>query len=172
MDLILLLTLSAILSTRFAQRFDVAADYGLAWLVDRIKVDSSGLCPILVLAGGLSTYATANLLGGNGFLAIYLTGLLLGNRRISHRHNIRQFMDGAAWPAQIVKFLLLGLLIFPDQLLQHLPVALGVTLLLIARPEARRRPGRCRRARQPLPEPGTSGRTTADKTASRPSPLL
>lgn len=114
----------------------VAAGYGLAWLVNRVKVDSSGLYPILVLAGGLSTYATANLLGGNGFLAIYLTGLVLGNRRISHRHNIRQFMDGAAWLAQIVMFLLLGLLVFPDQLLQHLPVALGVTmvLLLIARP--------------------------------------
>ncbi|MCB9529074.1 MAG: potassium/proton antiporter [bacterium] len=113
-----------------------AAGHGLVALVNRVRVDSAGLYPILVLAGGLATYAGANLIGGNGFLAIYLTGLIVGNRQVSHGHNIKQFMDGAAWLAQIAMFLLLGLLSFPDQLAQHLPSGIAITaaLIVVARP--------------------------------------
>lgn len=112
------------------------AGRGLAALVDRVRVDGPGLYPILVLAGGLSAYGAANLLGGNGFLAIYLVGLVVGNREVSHGRDIRQFMDGAAWLAQIAMFLLLGLLSFPDRLVQNLPVALAITaaLMFVARP--------------------------------------
>lgn len=108
----------------------------LVTLVNRVSVDSFGLYPVLVLAGGLCTYAATNLLGGNGFLAIYLVGLVLGNHPLAHRQNIGYFMDGAAWGGQIAMFLLLGLLVFPDQLVQHLPVALLMTaiLMFVARP--------------------------------------
>lgn len=113
-----------------------AAGWGLGALVNRVRVETAGLYPILAFAGGLSAYAGANLVGGNGFLAIYLAGLVLGNRPLSHRSDIRQFMDGAAWLGQIAMFLLLGLVATPGRLVDNLPTALAITaaLILIARP--------------------------------------
>ncbi len=108
----------------------------LAWLINRTRIDSFGLYPVLALAGGLLSYALANLLAGNGLLTIYVVGLALGNTRLSHRQNIIAFMDVVAWGAQISMFLLLGLLAFPDRLLPQLPTGLLVTagLLFVARP--------------------------------------
>lgn len=110
----------------------------LVWLINRVKIDAFGLYPILTLAGGILAFSVTNLVGGNGFLAIYLVGLIVANRPIPHRQNIRYFMDGLAWGAQIFMFLLLGLLVFPDRLVDSLPVALVITaaLTLVARPLA------------------------------------
>jgi len=112
--------------------------HALAWLINRVHLDTYGLYPVLALSGGLLGYAATNLLGGNGFLAVYVIGLVLANRPLSHRRSIMEFMDGAAWGAQVSMFLLLGLLVFPDQLLSVLPVALLMTLVLtlVARPLA------------------------------------
>jgi cell volume regulation protein A len=108
----------------------------LVWLINRVTIDSFGLYPVLALAGGLLAFSLTNLVGGNGFLAIYLVGLVMGNRVLSHKQNIMRFMDGMAWGAQIMMFLLLGLLVFPDQLLPAVPVALFITffLMFVARP--------------------------------------
>jgi len=110
----------------------------LSDLINRVAIPSFGLYPVLALAGGLLAYGVSNLAGGNGFLTIYLVGLVLGNRPLSHRHGIATFMDGAAWGSQIVMFLVLGLLVFPDQLGPALPAALLVTVVLmfVARPVA------------------------------------
>lgn len=110
--------------------------YGLVLMINRMRVASFGLYPVLALSGGLLTYALTNLLGGSGFLAIYLTGMVLGNRKTANQQSIRTFMDSAAWGAQITMFLLLGLLVFPDRLISHLPEGLLITavLLLLARP--------------------------------------
>lgn len=110
----------------------------LSELINRVAIPSFGLYPVLALAGGLLAYGVSNLAGGNGFLTIYLVGLVLGNRPLSHRHGIATFMDGAAWGSQIVMFLVLGLLVFPDQLGPALPAALLVTVVLmfVARPVA------------------------------------
>ncbi len=110
----------------------------LVWLLNHVKLGSFGLYPLLALACGLLAYSATNLVGGNGFLAIYLMGLVVGNRRVPHRRNLTYFMEGLAWGAQIVMFLLLGLLVFPAQLPGILPVALLLTLVLIvaARPLA------------------------------------
>ena len=110
----------------------------LVWGLNHVKLGSFGLYPLLVLACGLLAYSAANLVGGNGFLAIYLLGLVVGNRRVPHRQNIVSFMEGLAWGAQIIMFLLLGLLVFPAQLPGTLPVALVLTLVLstVARPLA------------------------------------
>jgi len=110
----------------------------LAWLINRVQLGTYGLYPVLALAGGIFSYAAANLLGGNGFLAIYLVGLVLANHPLSHRRSIMNFMDGAAWSAQVSMFLLLGLLVFPDQLPSVLPLALLITavLIFVARPLA------------------------------------
>lgn len=108
----------------------------LVWLANRARIPTFGLYPILALAGALVVYAATNLLGGNGFLAIYLVGLVLGNRPLAHGRDIKQFMDAAAWGSQIAMFLLLGLLAYPDQLVRSLPLALAMTavLMLVARP--------------------------------------
>lgn len=108
----------------------------LVVLINRVRIDSFGLYPVLALAGGLLAYAATDLVGGNGFLAIYVVGIVLGNRPLMHRQNISYFMDAMAWGAQISMFLLLGLLVFPDQLVPHLPTALLLTagLILVARP--------------------------------------
>ncbi len=112
--------------------------FGLAWLLNRVRLEGFGLYPLLALAGGFLAYSSTNLIGGNGFLAVYLAGLVVGNRRVPHRQNLVNFTDGLAWGAQIVMFLLLGLLVFPDQLPGILPVALLITLVMIvvARPLA------------------------------------
>ena len=109
----------------------------LVVLLNHTRIDSPGLYPVMALAGGMVTFSAANLLGGNGLLAIYVAGVVLGSRRLHHALSIRHFLDGAAWFAQIAVFLLLGLLVFPDRALQSLPWAVGITAaVLVARPLA------------------------------------
>lgn len=110
----------------------------LVWFLNNLKVDSSGLYPLLVLAGSLCAYSTTNLLTGNGFLTIYIVGFILANRPIPHRENVRHTMDALAWGAQIAMFLLLGLLVSPGRMIDSIPFALPITVILalIARPLA------------------------------------
>ncbi|MEX2353666.1 MAG: potassium/proton antiporter, partial [Gammaproteobacteria bacterium] len=109
----------------------------LAILVNRLVLPP-GLYPLLVTTGGLSVYAMANSVGGSGFLAIYLLGLVLGNSRLRSAQNILRVHDGLAWLSQIGMFLILGLLVTPSALLPSAPVAMLIALLLIfvARPVA------------------------------------
>lgn len=104
--------------------------------VERIALDASGLYPALALAFGLSTYGFAELLTGNGFLAVYICGVVIGNRVKTNRMLILQVNDAVAWVAQIAMFLVMGLLVFPSQLLDVAPagIAIALVLLLIARP--------------------------------------
>lgn len=109
----------------------------LARLVNELSLPP-GLYPLLVTAGGLSVYAITSKLGGSGFLAIYLVGLVLGNSRLHFAQNILRVQDGLAWLGQISMFLILGLLVTPSALLPSAPAALAIALLLIfvARPLA------------------------------------
>lgn len=115
----------------------IGAGYALGWLINRLNL-VTGLYPLFAMAGGLSAYALATALGGSGFLAIYLAGLVLGNHRLHAAQNILRVHDGLAWLSQIVMFLVLGLLVTPSALLRHVWPALGVAvvLMLIARPLA------------------------------------
>jgi len=109
----------------------------LVMLVNQLDLPD-GLYPLLVTTGGLSLYAITNSLGGSGFLAIYLLGLLLGNSQVRSSQNILRVHDGLAWLAQISMFLILGLLVSPSALLTSAPAAMLIALLLIfvARPLA------------------------------------
>ena len=101
--------------------------------INRINLDVPGLYPLLALAFGL-----AAVLGGSGFLAIYIAGIVLGSSPIVFRRGIFSFHDAIAWLGQIVLFVMLGLLSFPSRLLAVAWQGLGIALVLIlvARPIA------------------------------------
>lgn len=96
----------------------------------------SAMYPLLVVSGGLVLFGLTNLVGGSGFLAIYLMGIVLASRRNPQMESILQIHDGLAWLAQLILFLLLGLLVTPSDLLDTLPEALliAAALILLARP--------------------------------------
>ncbi len=114
-----------------------AGGFALVWLMNRLEL-SGGLYPILALAGALLIFSGTQLAGGSGFLAVYIAGIVFGNRRVRADQLVGRFFDGLSWLAQIVMFLLLGLLVTPSRLLPDLGAALvlAVALMLVARPLA------------------------------------
>lgn len=109
---------------------------GIVFLVNRLKLGYEGLYPALTLALVLVTYSLTNLIGGNGFLAVYLAGILVGNREFLHKRSLLRFHDGMAWLMQIAMFLTLGLLVFPSRLVPVIGQGLlaAAWLLFVARP--------------------------------------
>ena len=128
----------------FVGQFGVGTLAGLltgrlaTWSINRINLDYPGLYPLLALAFGLVAFGLAAVLGGSGFLAVYIAGIVLGSSSIVFRRGIFSFHDATAWLAQIVLFVMLGLLSFPSRLLavawEGLLIAL--VLILVARPLA------------------------------------
>ena len=114
----------------------IAVAAGAAWLLRRGALPAAGLYPLSVLAVAVGSYALATVAHASGFLAAYLTGLVLGNVTLPHRHATLGFVEGLAWLAQIGLFVLLGLLVSPGRLTGALLPALGIgaVLLLVARP--------------------------------------
>lgn len=112
--------------------------FGMAmvWIVRRVKLGYMGLYPVMVIALMYFTYSATDLIGGNGFLAVYLSALWLGNHRIPHRGTMLNFFDGFAWLMQIILFLALGLLVYPSQILPVIGIGVLVSLfmILVARP--------------------------------------
>jgi cell volume regulation protein A len=82
------------------------------------------------------TFSATNFVGGNGFLAIYICAVYLGNQDLIHKKTILKMFDGLAWLMQIVLFLTLGLLVFPSQIIPYMGIGLLISLFLIvvARP--------------------------------------
>ena len=108
------------------------------FVLRHVRFEIEGFLPILVTALAILSYALCELLGGNGFLCVYLSGIILGNSKLRGRRNLVHFFDGISWLMQIMLFFVLGLLSFPSRLLTViLPGALiAAFLLLIARPLA------------------------------------
>lgn len=116
----------------------VVGGYAACAIVNRVRLGATGMYPVLITSFGLLTYGLAAEFGGSGFLAVYLAGLIIGNRPIVFQRGIRLFHDAMAWLAQIVMFVVLGLLCFPSRLLDVAGQALlvGAVLILVARPIA------------------------------------
>lgn len=105
-------------------------------IINKIDIDNESLYPILLLATAFFTFAATTLCKGNGYLAVYIAGLVVGNAKIVHKKSMGTFFDGFAWLWQIVMFLTLGLLVNPHELLPvtGVGVMVGVFMILIARP--------------------------------------
>ena len=116
----------------------VLGGYVAGWVVNRIELGTAGMYPVLISAFGLLTYGLAATLGGSGFLAVYLAGVIIGNRPLVFQRGIRLYHDAIAWLSQIVMFVVLGLLCFPSRLVDVAGKALliSVVLIFVARPIA------------------------------------
>ncbi|MBL8166472.1 MAG: potassium/proton antiporter [Anaerolineae bacterium] len=105
-------------------------------LINRVRLEYDGLYSALTIALVLLIYGGAALLGGNGFLAVYLAGVLMARQDFIHKRSLSSFHDGLAWLMQILMFLTLGLQVYPSRLSQVAGTGLLVALFLmfIARP--------------------------------------
>ena len=109
----------------------------LAKLVGRLNL-AEGLYALMIVSGGLLVFAFTNLIGGSGFLAVYLAGIIVGNQHSRATEHVLRVMDGLAWLAQATMFVVLGLLVTPSSVLEKGADALviAVFLMLVARPAA------------------------------------
>lgn len=109
----------------------------LAKLVRRLNL-AEGLYALMIVSGGLLVFAFTNTIGGSGFLAVYLAGIIVGNQRNRATEHVLRVMDGLAWLAQATLFVMLGLLVSPAGVLDRAAEALAIAafLMLVARPLA------------------------------------
>jgi cell volume regulation protein A len=107
-------------------------------LINRINIDNESLYPVLLLTLVFMIFSLTNFLKGNGYLAVYISGLVVGNAKFMHKKTSKKFMDGMAWLFQIVMFLTLGLLVNPSELLPIAGIGMAISLFMIfvARPVA------------------------------------
>ncbi len=108
------------------------------WLINRINLDIDGLYSIIVIGIALLAFSIADAFSGNGFLSVYIAGLIMGNSRLVHKVSLVRYFDGFSWLMQILLFFTLGLLVFPSRLpgIALEGIAVAVFLTFIARPVA------------------------------------
>ena len=136
--------ISAALAGNLVQQLVVGGLAGglIGWggvnVLNRLRLSTAGLYPILVLGLGLLSFGTAEWFAGNGFLSVYIAGLMIGNKVDKGRVEIMAFHDGLSWLMQIIIFVMLGLLVFPSQLVEvaGVSVVLALFLMLVGRPLA------------------------------------
>lgn len=106
------------------------------YVINKIQLDFEGLYPVLVIALMFISFSATDVIGGNGFLAVYLCGVYVGNQELIHKKTILRMFDGLAWLMQIVLFLTLGLLVYPSHVVEVLGIGLliSVFLIFVARP--------------------------------------
>lgn len=108
----------------------------LIYGMNKFNFGNSGFYPVLTLTIIFLTFSLTNTLGGSGFLAVYIAGLVAGNYAFVHKKSTMRFLDGLAWLSQITLFLTLGLLVFPSKLLGVIVpgVIISLVLMFIGRP--------------------------------------
>ena len=112
----------------------ILSSYGLK----KFQGMNEGLDMIFVFAIALFSYAASNVLGGNGYLSVYITGIILGNTKIPNKPALVHFFDGLTNLFQMLVFFMLGLLAFPTQVISYMGIAIivGLFLTFVARPVA------------------------------------
>ena len=134
---------SLVMLLTFLVQIAVGAGVGIGmgylgrWMVKRIRLSSSSLYAIMILCLGFLTNAVAADLKGNGLLALYIAAVILGNdKKLPFKRDVLKFLDGVTWLAQILMFLLLGLLVNPSELPKMaIPaILIAVFMSLVARP--------------------------------------
>jgi cell volume regulation protein A len=106
------------------------------FVINKINLHNTSLYPILVLCLIFITYSTTYFLNGNGYLAVYIAGMVVGNHPLVKKLETNTFLDGLTWLFQIIMFLILGLLVNPHELLTIAPFAIlvGIFMIVVARP--------------------------------------
>jgi len=106
------------------------------WMINKISLNNASLYPLLLLSFVFLVYTVTFLLNGNGYLAVYIAGIIVGNAKIVNRKEISTFLDGMTWLFQIIMFLALGLLVNPHEMLGVALVAslIGLFMIVLARP--------------------------------------
>lgn len=130
--------------TTFLLQFAVGGAMGYVmgraavWFINKMNIDNEALYPITMLCAIFLTYSSTTILQGNGFLAVYIMGVVAGNRKLVHKKSMMTIFDGMTWLLQIALFLLLGLYVDAKSLLEVAPYALlaGFFMILVARPLA------------------------------------
>ena len=114
----------------------VGAGYGGRAVINRLRLPAGGLYPILTIALACLAFGMATLIGGSGFLAVYVAGAVLGDGYLPYRRSLVRVHDAIAWLGQIVMFLFLGLLVSPSRLVHAAwpGLVIGLFLAFIARP--------------------------------------
>jgi cell volume regulation protein A len=109
---------------------------GIVFLMNKINLEYEGLYPVLMLGLVVLVYTVTDLIGGNGFLAVYLAGITMNQSRMLHHKSLVRFFDGIAWLMQIIMFITLGLLVYPSQVWPVVGVGfvIAMFLILVARP--------------------------------------
>lgn len=145
-SLISLITLKGMSIVNLLQRFAMDMGMGaligylmarfIVFVIKRLKLEYEGLYPVIMISLVLLTYLTAVFLKGNGFLAVYIAGLILAQEEFPNKRMVMKFHDGLAWLMQIAMFVTLGLLVFPSHIVPLIGPGLLITILLmvIARP--------------------------------------
>ena len=109
---------------------------GSKFVINHIRLDYEGLYPVLSITLMILTYSVTTAVGGNGFLAVYISSLYLGHQDLMHKRTIIKMFDGLAWLMQIILFVVLGLLVFPSHIVPVIGIGLLVSafLIFVARP--------------------------------------
>lgn len=107
-----------------------------AFILKKVNFATDGFDTIFVFSMALVSYAGASMINGNGYLAAYIAGIILGNTPLHHKKSLVHFFDGITGLMQMLIFFLLGLLAYPSQLPKILPIALAIAVFLtfVARP--------------------------------------
>ncbi len=114
----------------------VVFGFATVWFLRRVGLNNAPLYAIMLLSVMFFSYTATTYLSGNGYLAVYIAGIIIGNHKIPYRKDISSFFDGITWLVQIVMFLILGLLVNPHEMMRTAPVALliGIFMILAGRP--------------------------------------
>lgn len=118
--------------------FGFGIAFAALYILKHVRLGNSALHMIFMVGIALVAYALPSLLGGNGYLSVYITGIVLGNGKIRHKVELAHFFDGFTWIMQIVLFFLIGLLSFPSLIPQILLSAVAIALFMtfVSRPAA------------------------------------